>query len=174
MIGEFSLPTRRVIAVGLALLTLLLVTQLVLAPLVSAIETSREQLDLLRAREQRLSAALDWPAPSAATRRTEGLLVHGRDQAIRSLLTRRLAFLADGKGLTMPPTVIDLERRPQSRLYTVSVSVSGPHDSVIGFISEIERGRPLMRLRTLSLLPVPSQSGELAGEMVIEVAGNAG
>lgn len=173
MMEGFGLGTRRTVAAGLLVLVLLLVIDIVISPLAAAVGDMRGELALLKAREARLEAAKQWPAAEADAGRYEGLLLPGSEAGAREALATRLERAAEAQGLDAPPAAVSVVPRGEGLAVEARLAVSGPHDAVLGFIAEIEAGSPLVRFSSLDLVPVPSQTGELAAEMTLEAVARA-
>ena len=171
MMAGFGLGTRRFIAAGLAVLTLLLAMQLLVTPLLSVISELRDELALLKVREARLTAARNWPSRPDGDVAIGALLVSGSEAEAREALSERLTGMAATEGLVEPSVGVSAERGDDAIAYAITLSVSGPHDAVLRFLAEVEGGRPLLRVRTLSLVPVPQREGELAAEMQLDAIG---
>ena len=171
MIAGFSIGARRFIAAGLALLLALLALQWIVLPIITTIGAWRDELALLEAREARLLAARSWPDRPAGDAPIEAWLVEGSEEEARDRLIDHVIGIAAAQGLEELRTSMSVEERDAGRAYIVSLSVSGPHDAVIQLISEIERGTPLLRARSLSIVPVPARESELAVEIELEAVG---
>lgn len=172
MMAGFGLGTRRFIAAGLAVLTLLLAMQLLVTPLLSAISELRDELALLKTREARLTAARNWPSRPDGDVAVGALLVSGNEAEAREMLSERLTGMAATEGLVEPRIGVSVESSDDRVAYAITLSVSGPHDAVLRFLAEVEGGTPLLRVRTLSLVPVPQREGELAAEMQLDAIGS--
>lgn len=171
MIAGFSLGTRRFIAAGLALLLVLLALQWIVVPMIATIAAWRDELALLEAREARLLAARSWPDREAGDAPIAAWLVEGSEAEARDRLIDHVTGIAAAQGLEELRTGISVEERDAGRAYILSLSVSGPHDAVMQLISGIERGSPLLRARSLSIVPVPARESELAVEIELEAVG---
>ena len=173
MIDSFGLGTRRVIAVGLAVLLALLFLQWVVVPLTSLIVDMRSDIASLKAREQRLAGAANWPPASADdVPRVQGLLLPADPGRARTVLSSHLAELAQRYDLTAAPPVVTVEGEGAEAIYVATWSVAGIHDNVLRLIADSESGRPLLRMRSLSLEPVLSGAGDLSAELVLEARGS--
>ena len=64
---DISPLTRRIVAVGILVLAILLGLQLIIMPVVNGIQLHRAELTELRAREARLTALLHRPPPQVST-----------------------------------------------------------------------------------------------------------
>jgi|CXWL01.1.fsa_nt_gi type II secretory pathway component PulM len=163
MIGVYFSPlSQRLLALGLALLTLLLCFNLIVAPLLGVISADRADLTTLRERQARLEAARAWPDASPVPNRAVTLLASGHASAIKDRLKVSVEGYARAQGVTIATLNVDLAARSGSQSVNVNFEVSGAHDAVITFLAAIERGRPLMRPIMLTMKPIAGRDDELA------------
>lgn len=171
MIASFSLGTRRLVAAGLALVVILLVVQWIIVPTIVTIGEWRDELGLIEAREARLLAARSWPERPAGIVSVDNWLVYGGEEEARTRLADHVKTIATAQGLAEPRVGVSMDERTNGLAYIVTLSASGPHDAILQLISGIERGTPLMRVRSLSLVSVPARDGELALELELDAVG---
>jgi len=150
MIEQMSPLTRKIVAVGLLVLAVLLVLQYVIAPLIGGIAGQRDELAGLRIREARLRATIHRSLPKASSvGATQVVAVLNEAQA-----TQRLQALLAGDaavaGATLqlgPPCT---PPAPPGSL-CVQIAVSGGEASVDHFLSRVEHGVPVIRFRVWQL-----------------------
>jgi hypothetical protein len=146
MIDQLSPFTRKIVAVGLLVLAMLLVVQLIIAPLFSAIGDQRAELADLRARRVRLEATRARLLPDGSTM-PMALAIGAPDRAAAQLRLRALLTGSAGiAGVTLvanaAPATAD---RPQE--VAIDLSATGSEAALTTFASLVEHGTPLIRFR---------------------------
>lgn len=152
MIEQMSPLTRRIVAVGMLVLLILLVLQYVIVPLAGAIASQRDELAALRTREARLHATLRRDLPKASSiRPAQAVTAPNAIQATQHLQAL-LAGDAAVAGATLqlgPPCPPSTPTPP----LCVEIAISGREASVSHFLSLAEHGTPLIRFRPWQLTP---------------------
>jgi hypothetical protein len=149
-----TLP-RLVIGGGAGLLVALL-----LAP---ALGTGLGRLAIARAEHARLLALGQLPADRAA------LVAPGLALGVRDTADARAAIMARVQGLAKAGGVLVEESgaaQAAAGLVVLRIRLSGPEKAVIALVDTLERGRPLMRLRSWRLEPLPGGGVRLIGKVV--------
>lgn len=172
--AHFSPISQRLIAAGLALFALLMLTNMVVAPLWNAIGDSRDELTQLRERRAFLMAARGWPDPARRQGDGAALLVRGDRRVVEAELGALVERLADGASVSLSSVNILADGPEGDRNVTVLLTASGPHDAVLAFLSGLERARPLLRPASLSLKPTAAPTGELRVEARYRAIGQPG
>lgn len=151
MIGEMSPLTRRIVAVGLLVLMVLLGVQSVAVPLVGAIMNQRDELAALKLREARLRATMDRTLPEVSKVRPEQVIAAATPPQAIQRSQAVLASDAAMAGVTLqlgPPC-----NTGQPQLLCTDVAVSGKEAGVSHFLSVIEHGPPVIRFQRWQLVP---------------------
>jgi hypothetical protein len=146
MIDQLSPLTRRIVAVGLLVLIVLLAVQLIIAPLFSAIGDQRAELADLRARRVRLEATKARLLPDGSTM-AMALAIAAPDRAAAQLRLRALLTGSAGiAGVTLVATASSATAdRPRD--VAIDLSASGTEAALTTFASLVEHGTPLIRFR---------------------------
>jgi Tfp pilus assembly protein PilO len=151
MIGEMSPLTRRIVAVGLLVLMVLLGLQYVALPLAGAIMDQRDELAELRLREARLGATMDRMLPKVSKVRPEQVIAAATQPQAIQRMQAMLAGDAAMAGVTLqlgPPCTIE-----QSQQLCADVALSGKEGDVAHFLSVVEHGSPVVRFQRWQLAP---------------------
>lgn len=151
MIEQMSPLTRRIVAVGLLILLLLVALQAVVVPLAGALGNQRAELTELSARHARLAATAKRLLPDTSTV-PPGLAITAPDPARAG--GRLEALLAGGASIAG----VKLDQTPahslagQQRLIGSEIVVTGPEAGVTNFVSLVEHGSPTLRFRHWQLV----------------------
>jgi hypothetical protein len=155
---QLSPITRKTVAVGLAVLLLLLAIQYVVVPLASAIGSQRDELASLRQREAQLRAVIEQPMP-AASHVPAGLAIGAASlPEARQRMQALLAGDAAVAGATLQLGAACPSDDP--RQLCVEIDASGSEASVARFLSLAEHGPPAARFRSWQLGPPKSPLGQ--------------
>lgn len=148
MTQSFSPPARRIIALGLLALLLLIGASLVLKA-AGSVRDALAELDDRRFRVARLNALAQRTAPSAGQPVPQGMSFQASSRdAAQAEFAGSLAAAADAAGVTIEG-VAALPADPLNPpLIKISFAASGPEPALLGFINEIEQRRPAIRLPT--------------------------
>jgi len=167
MISAFSPLTRRVLAVGLLVLALLLLLQLVVVPLFTIIGAQRDELATLRGRVAHLKAVDRQAVPPLST-----IPPHSTIRAAGAAAAQQRLRLAIGQAATAASVEIHgLMFRPSAadapQLMRVEVNISGSEEGLLRFAQMIEQGDPLIRFErwTLQAPATPGQPIILSGRI---------
>jgi len=150
MIEQMSPLTRRIVAVGLLVLAILLIVQYVIAPLAGGISGQRDELAALRIREARLRATIRRPLPKASSLGPAQVVEARNETQATQRLQALLAGDAAVAGATLqlgPPCTPPAS--PGS--LCAQIAVSGKEASVSHFLSQVEHGNPVIRFRVWQL-----------------------
>jgi hypothetical protein len=152
MIDQMSPLTRRIAAVGLLVLLVLLLVQYVLAPLVGAIVDQRDALTALRAREMRFQATARRTLPPASNVRPGQAIIAPSpaqgSQRLQALLAGKAALAGVSVQLGPPCAPKD-----KPALLCTDLAVSGTEADIARFLNSVEHGAPVIRFRTWQLTP---------------------
>lgn len=133
---------------------------LLLAP---ATGTALGRLASARAERARLAALATEPVPPPALA-APGLALGAPDPAAgRSAIMARVQTLAKAGGVLVEETSA---ARAPAELVALRIRVSGTEKAVVAFADALERARPLMRLRSWRVEPVPGGGVRLTGEAI--------
>lgn len=137
---------RRLIALGLALLTLLGVSRLIVGPLVDATRAALDKLAMTRMALVRVEAIAAAPAPPviAPFPRTAAIVAPSA-VAAREQLAGYAAAQAATRALRI--TLHDLSKTQIKAPAPIEIqlTVTGPRDAVLTWISKLETGAPAIR-----------------------------
>ena len=178
----FGPLSQRIIALGLALLLLLLALQWVIMPLISHMATARSDLAMLRERRAMLISAKSWPGVAPPPAAAAQWLLRGRVNELRRQLTASMQAQAQSHGVMLSAITVDLpaggvragdagaaETAAESaggasgaQPVMITLAASGPHDAMLRWIAAMERGTPVMRAKTLRLQPIAGRDGTLS------------
>ena len=169
----FGPLSQRIIALGLALLLLLLALQWVIMPLISHMATARSDLAMLRERRAMLISAKSWPGVAPPPAAAAQWLLRGRVNELRRQLTASMQAQAQSHGVTLSAITVDLPaagagnapsagNTPSAQPVMITLAASGPHDAMLRWIAVMERGTPVMRAKTLRLQPIAGRDGTLS------------
>ena len=186
----FGPLSQRIIALGLALLLLLLALQWVIMPLISHMAAARSDLAMLRERRAMLISAKSWPGVTPPPAAAAQWLLRGRVNELRRQLTASMQAQAQSHGITLSAITVDLpaggartgdagpaETTAETAAGTaaetagstsgaqpvmITLAASGPHDAMLRWIAAMERGTPVMRAKTLRLQPIAGRDGTLS------------
>lgn len=168
MIQSFSPLTRRILAVGLLVLLVLLGLRLA-AGLGGAISSSLEELEDSRFRLARMEALRTRAAPPAADPLPAGLTLAAashEDAAAQALAAVNGA--AGAAQLTLARAAPLPQEPGNPNLVQVTLSAAGPEAAVLAFVSELEKSTPPVRLASWRIAAAPG--GGLAVEGVAAAA----
>jgi Tfp pilus assembly protein PilO len=152
MIDQMSPLSRRIVAVGLLVLLVLLLVQYVLAPLASAIVDQRDALTALRARETRLQATARRTLPNASDVQPGQAIIAPSPsqgaQRLQALLAGKAALAGVSVQLGPPCAPKD-----EPALLCADLAVSGTEADMARFLNSVEHGAPVIRFRMWQLTP---------------------
>ena len=179
MMGLWFGPlSQRIIALGLALLLLLLALQWVIMPLISHMAAARSELAMLRERRAMLISAKSWPGVTPPPAAAAQWLLRGRVNELRRQLTASMQAQAQSHGVTLSAITVDLPAggvragdagaaetaggTSGAQPVMITLAASGPHDAMLRWIAAMERGTPVMRAKSLRLQPIAGRDGTLS------------
>ena len=152
MIEQVSPLTRRIVAVGLLILVLLVGLQGILLPLASRISDQREELAILRDRAAHLKDINDRPLPPMSA-----LPAHAAIKAIAAgpaleRLRAAISQAATASGVTLNGVAPPSSAGPAQHL-DLEVSATGSEEALTQFVGLLEHGDPLMRWESWRIQP---------------------
>lgn len=169
MMAGFSPFTRRLVAISLLVFTILGALNFVVFPVANAVDLSLQQLDDSRFRHARLREIDMRPILPHVSPAPRDLTLNAPNRAVA---TQNFAALIAGTAQRMQ---IGLTRnaplpvnQPSMPMLLNEFAVQGEETAVMTFLSELERGRPLVRLKTWSLTRVDGQPGLVRLEAVAQ------
>ncbi len=144
MIDQFSPLTRRIVAVGLLILVLLIGLQGILLPVANRISDQREELAVLRDRAAHLQDISDRPLPAMSA-----LPAHAAIKAMAAgpaleRLRAAISQAATASGVALNGVAASSAGGSTQRLY-LDVNATGSEEALTQFIGLLEHGDPLMR-----------------------------
>ena len=159
MMNAFSPLTRRILALGLLVLLLLLGLRLVLAA-VETVGASISELEDSRFRLARLEAIAARPAAPPAPALPSGLTftAASAEEAGTAMVGALHAAASQIQLGAVAPLPTD-PKNPQ--LVSLSVSAAAPEASLLAFIRDLEAASPSIRLRTWSIAPSAPGAADL-------------
>jgi len=146
MIEQMSPITRRIVAVGLVILVVLLAGQFLLLPIGEAIADQHDDLSALRSRRARLVATARRLMPDSSTM-PPGLAVAATDPASAG---KRLQALLSGSAATAGVTLtqgVALPVAGSSRILGINLVATGTEAGLSSFASLVEHGSPVIRFQ---------------------------
>lgn len=163
MIASFSPFTRRTLAIGLALLAVLLGVNLVVVPLTSWISSQIAALDDARFALARIEAVAARPLPPRGTPVPRRLYLDVADEAAATAgLAAVLSSAGAAEGLQVQ-TQSASDGRSDDHIVQASLVATGSEAAVLRLINALERGRPAVRLREWTLEAPPAANGAAPG-----------
>ncbi|WP_229954387.1 hypothetical protein [Parasphingorhabdus litoris] len=146
--SQFSPLTRKILALGLLILGLLLVWRLIVSPLAAQMESSLTELDDARFQRLRLENLQARPQPEEAEALPADIVfsAESREEAV-SGLSSHISGLAAQNDLQ----VANITSRPGAetdKLLAFDFALIGEEVSVTRFINQAERGSPMIRFRS--------------------------
>jgi hypothetical protein len=173
MIDQFSPVTRRILAVGIAILALFGLVNLVVAPVYGVTGRSLAALADVRFRLARLEAIKARPIPARSVPVPVSLYVAAPDR--ESATDRLIAAINDAAGRygVEVDSATPLEPDPsRPKAVGVSLQARGGQDQMLAWINELERGEPAVHFATWSLSPNgEAPSAATAPGMVVDPEG---
>lgn len=160
MMAGFSPLTRRLVAIGLLIIAILLALNLLILPvhalMASSLDTlaeSRFQLGRLRAIEARPDPVVGEPVPA-------GAVISAADHDGASMLLAEAITAAAARAQLEVQSIAPGQSERGAQV-AAKIAVAGPHDAVLGFVNDLERGSPLARFDDWSITAnAPATAGE--------------
>ncbi|WP_162806438.1 hypothetical protein [Sphingosinicella terrae] len=157
MIGTLSPLSRRIIALGILVLALLLALTAI-ETMTAAVGDALARLEQARSRSARLEALRDRPSPPEPTPLPEGMALRAPGHAAAAELAQARIATAASSAEIVPSQI---EPAPQDSsnpgLVRVAVVVEGAESRILDFVERLERDPPAIRLRAWRI-------GRLEGE----------
>ena len=148
MISQFSPLIRKILALSLLILALLLVWTIVLLPVATQMESSLTELDDARFQRVRLEKLQARPAPEKAEALSADIVFGSKSrEEATSGLGAYISGLAAQNGLQ----VANITARPgeeTDKLLAFDLALIGEEVSVARFINQAERSAPMIRFRS--------------------------
>lgn len=171
MMGLWFGPlSQRIIALGLAVLVVLLALQWVVLPLMAAMTEGRAELMTLRERRAMLISAKTWPGVTPPPAAAAHWLLRGRAADLRRQVTAQMQAQAGSHGVTLSAVTVEVPGASNpdggQQMVSITLAASGPQDAMLRWIAAIERGTPVMRAKTLRLQPIAGRDGTLSLDAV--------
>ena len=159
MMDAFSPLTRRILALGLLILLLLLALRLVLGA-VETVGASVSELEDSRFRLARLEAVAARPAAAPAPALPSGLTFTAANA--EEAAAAMLAALNGAASQVQLGAVAPLPPDPQNpQLVSLSVSAVAPEANLLAFIRDLEGASPPIRLHMWSIAPSAPGAADL-------------
>ncbi len=166
---QFSPITRKFLAVAILFLTLFAVWSLVLSPIAAQMDVSLTKLSDARFQRERLEAIQARPEPESAEAIPAGMILRAKSrEEANTQFGGYLSNIAAQNGLE----ITAIASRPDtkgSKLVAFDLALTGEEVGVAQFINTLERGNPVLRLRTwqidsasivgISDMPVDGETG---------------
>ena len=171
MMGLWFGPlSQRIIALGLAVLVVLLALQWVVMPLMAAMTEGRAELMTLRERRAMLISAKTWPGVTPPPAAAAHWLLRGRAADLRRQVTAQMQAQAGSHGVTLSAVTVEVPGASNpdggQQMVSITLAASGPQDAMLRWIAAIERGTTVMRAKTLRLQPIAGRDGTLSLDAV--------
>lgn len=145
MIFGFSPQIRRFIALAVFLLFMLISVEFIIIPAIEHISNKKNELENSRFELSRLRNIADWPNPPEGQVIEDDLILRAKDRTEALNLYRNyILSLANQRGIALNITLPDSESNIDENIIT-TISLTGPENSVMLLIADIENGRPLVR-----------------------------
>lgn len=148
VLSQFSPLTRKILALGLLILALMLVWRLILSPVAMQMESSLTELDDARFQRVRLENLQARPKPEEAEALPADIVFSANSREEAALgLSGYISGLAAQNGLQ----VANITPRPGAetdKLLAFDLALIGEELSVVRFINQAERGSPMIRFRS--------------------------
>ena len=167
ILAQLSPPVQRLVAIGLAILTVLLALEWLIIPLFNGIESQRDDLAALREHRAFLVNAQRWPDETTGPVIDRHLLVRGTGPTASRALHDTLVGMATPLGVGTSGVQIVEEASGNAHRFTIALRTDGPHDAVLSFLAAVERGHPLLRVQQLTLEPAPGRDGALTAQITL-------
>ena len=150
MIADLSPLVRRLLAATILLLAIAGAIGLVIVPLATLAVSTHDALADSRFRKDRLERLAEQPEPRGGATVPQGLLIEAvnSDQAM-ALFSARINMVAAARQLAVERIVPQPTATP-GRL-ELSVLLSGPPESVLALVTDLERGPPAIRMTRWSI-----------------------
>jgi len=154
MTERFSPFTRRVLALGIAVLALLGLLNLVILPILGFTANRLSALEDARFRLARLEAIIARPPPERSAPVPASLYMNARSrQSATDTLISTIAASAARYEVHVD-SIAPLEADPgRPKAIALSLAVRGEQDKMLAWINELERGQPAVHFATWSLGP---------------------
>lgn len=161
MIEQFSPSSRRLIAVGLAVLVMLLLVTFVIQPIVSFCVQAVSDLRDARYRRDRLEVIVARPLPPEVSPPSPDLmLTPGNPSAV-------LEAIVAGAAATRSVTLQNASAQVAAGGAVIeTLQAQAPELAMMRFINDLERGRPIIRFTRLRL----TAAAEPGGPMQLDAA----
>jgi hypothetical protein len=158
----FSPIGRRIIAVGLLILAILIAVVFIVLPLFSAIRIQLGELDEARFQKARLEAVDARPALRQGATVPNMLVMRARNQAdaVQSL-TRIVRTAAQTHDLTLEMLSPVASEPTTPMIAALDMTVTASETDVTAFINDLEQGEPPVRLVRWKLVPIEGQKGQV-------------
>lgn len=161
MIENFSPLTRRILAIGLLVLALLVVLQL-LGLVAGTVGGALGRLEDSRFALARVEAIRARPLPPPAPPLPPGQALQAASHsAAADLAAARLRTAAGELGVTLDSVTPVPEDPANPRLVRLSFAARAAEPALLGFIQAVERDDPPLRLHGWSIAPVAPNAPEL-------------
>lgn len=187
MMAQFSPLTRRIVALGIAVLAMFGLVNLVLAPIYSVTAGSLSGLEDARFQKARLEAiAARPPLPrSDPVPQSLYLAAPDRQQATDALIAA-IGASAARYGIQLDSVTPATPEPARPATVTATVAARGEQDKMLAWINDLERGAPAIYFATWSLAaqpdgsipaaegaPPPAPAAPAGGPLMLAFTGNA-
>jgi hypothetical protein len=152
MMAQFSLPTRRILAVGIAVLAVLGLINLVIMPVYGVTARSLSALQDAKFQRARLEAVVARPPlpRSEPVPHSLYLVAPDRQRAI-DMVIAAIGRTAQGYQVELD-SVAPVEADPaHPEAIGITLSMRGEHDNVLALINDLEQGQPAVHFQNWTL-----------------------
>jgi len=163
ILRSFTPLIQRVIAIALLVLALLVAVLFILVPMTVGISDNLDRLRRQREDQAEYEAILAMPAPRQGRVVEPGLWVTAPGaRAATEAMGAFLTGLAAQRSITLTITGTEVPAARAPAQMSISFTTTGEQSAILAFIADIEGGKPLLRLRRVSLVrqtqvtPLPS------------------
>jgi len=145
---SFSPVTRKILAIGLLVLALLIAVQLVLVPLAGAIAEQRAELADLRGRAAHLSAVLDTALPPMSQLPAHAIIKAGARDAAVARFEGAINQASAAAGVNLQQQAAMPSGINADQLIRLRVAATGSEEALLRFAAILEHGEPLARFQS--------------------------
>lgn len=162
-----SPATRRILAIGLLILALLLALQWLLLPLAGTIQAQREELVGLRSRAAHLAAVRDQPLPRMSSLPAHSTIRAAAAGPALDQLKVAVNQAASAAGVTLRGMIAHSAADRSGALLALDIDATGSEEAITRFVGLLEDGDPLVRFESWRLQAgaTPDQPLALSGRL---------
>lgn len=173
MMTQFSPLSRRIIAIGILVLMLLLLIRL-LTPLASMMAESLSALEDSRFRLARVEAIRSQPAPSMGEEvPSDFYLIAASREIAADMLIATINAKAQQYEVRIDAIGLSDGVPGDAQRVDVSLTATGEQEKLLSFINDLEQARPLIRFGTWALASLDQMPGDGSTPVQLQFTGTA-